>query len=105
MKPQLVAPLCIVVMDDGSCFEVQANNWDMLQYERTARKRNWPAAPDAPLEVATFVAWQALRREQLIPAEMTFETFGGNETTPGRAVSIETKRVRQDPTSEDREEG
>lgn len=104
VKAQLVAPLCIVVMDDGAEYEVQSSNWDMLQYERTARKRNWPAAQDAPLEAATFVAWAALRREGQIP-DLSYESFAGTDSEPGRAVSIETKLVRANPIRPDQEEG
>ena len=105
-KARLVAPLCVVVMDDGAEYEVQSSNWDLLLYERTARKRNWPAAQDAPLEAATFVAWSALRREAMISAELTYEAFGGTDSLPGRAISVETKRVTaSDPTRQDQEEG
>ena len=83
-KPGLVAPLLRVVLDDGAEVTVQALNVDMLTYERTARKRGWPAAAgSAPIEWITFLAWSALTREGLIPSDVTYESFTGS------ALSIE----------------
>lgn len=92
-SPRLVAPLCIVVMDDGSEFEVQGVNWDLLSYERYARLKKWPPPGEAPMEMATFVAWHALAREGLIP-DMTYDQF----TTA--ALSVEARSTRVDPTLE-----
>ena len=94
-KPRLVAPLCIVVMDDGSEFEVQAINWDLLSYERYARAHKWPPADEAPMETATFVAWHALRREAQVPQELTYDQF------TLAALSIETRAAAVDPTQPD----
>lgn len=104
-KARLVAPFCVVVMDDGAVFEVQCNNWDMLCGERHWRKHNLPME-STNLEFATFVAWNALKREAMIPASLSFVEFAGTDTEPGRAVSIESRQGRpQDPTQGDREEG
>lgn len=91
-RPQLVAPLCVVIMDDGSEFEVQATNWDLLSYERYARAHKWPPADQAPMETATFVAWHALKREGCITDDMSYDLF----TTA--ALSVETRRAEVDPT-------
>lgn len=91
--PRLVAPLCEVLMEDGSAFEVQSINWDLLSYERYARAHKWPPAQEAPLETATFVAWHALHREGLIP-DMTYDQF------TVAAVSITSRAVVADPTDE-----
>jgi hypothetical protein len=99
VKPRLVAPLCIVVMDDGSEFEVQSTNWDLLSHERYARAHKWPNAHEAPMEAATFTAWHALRREALVPQELTYDQF------VTAAVSIETRAVAVDPTQPDPEDG
>ena len=73
-KPRIIAPRLAVVLDDGAEHEVQATNWDMLAYERHARKHGWPAGNHSPVEWATFLAWHALTRENLIPA-VTYEQF------------------------------
>lgn len=97
-RPRLVAPLCTVVMDDGSEFEVQAVNFDLLSYERYARAHKWPPATDAPMETATFVAWHALKREGILP-EMTYDQF------TQAALSVATAAVVADPTREGPGEG
>lgn len=99
MKPRLVAPIVNVVMDDGSEFEVQSINWDLLSYERYARAHKWPPSSEAPMETATFVAWHALRREGCIPQETTYDQF------TMVALSIETRLATVDPTLEDHEAG
>lgn len=99
VKPRMVAPLCVVVMDDGSQFEVQSTNWDLLSYERYARAHKWPPANEAPMETATFVAWHALRREALVPQELTYDQF------TMAALSIETRGATVDPTQEAPEAG
>lgn len=91
--PRLVAPLCVVIMEDGATFEVQATNYDMLSFERYGRAHKWPPANEIPMETATFVAWHALKREGILP-DMTYDAF----TTA--AVSVETRRVASDPTHE-----
>ena len=98
-KPRLVAPLCVVIMDDGSEFEVQSTNFDLLSYERYARAHKWPPASEAPMETATFVAWHALKRESVIPPDLTYDAF------TVAALSIETRLQTVDPTQQDPGDG
>lgn len=98
-KQRIIAPYCYVILGDGAELEVQSTNWDMLQWERHARQNRLPAATDgAAVEAMTFIAWHALKREAQIPADVPFEQFARD------TVSINTKRVAQDPTPPDRED-
>jgi hypothetical protein len=72
---RLTIPRLAVVMDDGREFEVQALNPDLIRWDRTAAKHRWPSASVAPFLWMTFLAWSAARREQEIPAALTFEEF------------------------------
>lgn len=91
-KPRMITPVCVVLMDDGAEHEVQSTNWDMLSYERYARAHKWPPANEAPMETNTFIAWHALRRESMIPEDMTYDAF------TVAAVSIESRLATVDPT-------
>ena len=59
---RLAIPRLEVTMDDGSTFDVQALNPDLLRYDRTAAKHGWPSPTDAPFLWLTFLAWSAGRR-------------------------------------------
>lgn len=91
-KVQFLAPHCTVYMDDGAVFEIQTNNWDMLNWERVARKNGWPTAQEASIEFATWVSWHGLIREAQLPADLTYEQFAP------RAQSVIPRNVKQDPT-------
>jgi hypothetical protein len=91
-KVRMLAPHLTVLMDDGAIHEIQTNNFDMLTYERTARKRGWPGPQEAPAEWCTFLAWHGLQREELIPKGVPYDDFAG------RCVSIEPRPVATDPT-------
>ncbi len=74
-KPTLSAPNLSVSLEDGTTFEVQATNRDLVAYEREAARRKWPAPTDAPFTWLTFLAWSAARRESLIDNAMTLSLF------------------------------
>ena len=74
---KLVAPLLEVTMDDGSTWQVQATNRDLIAWDRTrARQRPpWPAMDAAPFLWLTFLAWSASAREGSTPLNWAdFET-------------------------------
>lgn len=68
-------PYVNVVLADGTEFGVQAFNPDLVRYERTASKHGWPGPDKEPVTWLTFLAWSAGRREKLIPADLSWETF------------------------------
>ena len=74
-KIRLVAPLLEVVMADGSTWEVQAVNKDLLLWDRTRIKQRpiWPPMDESPLWWLTFVAWAASKREHL--TDLEYEPF------------------------------
>jgi hypothetical protein len=86
----MIAPHLTVLMDDGAVHEIQTNNFDMLMYERTARKKGWPGPQEAQVEWCTFLAWHGLKREGLI--DVDYDAFA-NE-----CASIDPRVVSQDPT-------
>jgi hypothetical protein len=91
-KVRMIAPHLTVLMDDGAIHEVQANNFDMLLYERTARKRGWPGPQDAQVEWCTFLAWHGLKREGTIPPDVTYDAFAE------RCLSIDPSTSAVDPS-------
>jgi hypothetical protein len=73
-KPiKFVVPVLNVMMDDGATFDVQPTNYEMVMYDRTARKRGWPRPEENQIEWMTFLAWQYLTRTGLLALE--YETF------------------------------
>lgn len=76
-RVKLATPRLRVVLneDDADALEVQTINADMVLAERTARKHKWGTMSESPMTTLTFLAWAALRRRHLIPADVTFETF------------------------------
>lgn len=74
---QLKTPIIDVVLDqgDGTYLEaaVQTDNRDMVRWDLTRGRRQWPQAQDAPFLWGTFLAWAALTRAQDISED--FETF------------------------------
>lgn len=91
-KVRMIAPHLQVLMEDGAIFTVQANNFDMLLYERTARKKNWPGPQDAQIEWMTYLAWHGLQREGQIPKDVTYDEFSAS------CLSIDPTPVDQDPS-------
>jgi len=98
-KVRMIAPHLTVLMDDGAIYHVQANNFDMLLYERTARRKNWPGPQEAQIEWMTYLAWHALQREAQIPKEVTYDDFSA------RCMSIDPSPVDTDPSSPDLDTG
>lgn len=91
-KVRMIAPHLTVLMDDGAIHAVQANNFDMLLYERTARRKGWPAPQEAQIEWMTYLAWHALGREGQITKDVTYDDFAA------RCLSIDPTPVDTDPT-------
>jgi hypothetical protein len=91
-KVRMIAPYLTVLMDDGAVHEIQANNFDMLIYERTARKKGWPGPQDAQVEWCTWLAWHGLQREGTIGKDVAYDDFAE------RCVSIDPRVTVQDPT-------
>lgn len=88
----MIAPHLTVLMDDGAIHEIQTNNFDMLLYERTARKRGWPGPQDAQVEWCTWLAWHGLQREGMIPSDTTYDQFAEH------CASIDPRAETADPT-------
>ena len=88
----MIAPHLTVLMDDGAVHQVQANNFDMLIYERTARKRGWPSPQDANIEWMTYLAWHGLTREGTITKDVGYDDFAA------RCLSIDPTPVDVDPS-------
>lgn len=83
VEAKLTTPNIRVVMDDGHEYTVRILNADMVGYDRErGRHRDWPAAGDAPLLWATYLAWHAMTRTNQI-ARMNLAEF---ET---RALQVE----------------
>jgi hypothetical protein len=91
-KVRMIAPYLTVLMDDGAIYAVQANNFDMLLYERTARRKNWPPPQEAQVEWMTYLAWHALQREAQIPKDVTYDDFAAS------CLSIDPTPIEVDPS-------
>jgi len=91
-KVRMIAPHLTVLMDDGAVHHIQANNFDMLIYERTARKKGWPSPQEAQIEWMTYLAWHGLVRESQISKDTSYEDFVAG------CVSIDPTPVDVDPT-------
>jgi hypothetical protein len=72
---KLSNPRVAVVLADGSQWEVQTLNMDMLRWERTASKHKWPEFRTIPVWWMTFLAWSAGQREGMIPQSVSWEVF------------------------------
>ena len=91
-KVRMIAPHLTVLMEDGAIHMVQANNFDMLLYERTARKKGWPDPQHAQIEWMTYLAWHGLQREGAITKDVTYDDFAAE------CLSIDPTPVDVDPT-------
>lgn len=99
---RLTIPRLGVSMDDGSEWEVQALNPDLIRWDRTASKHGWPAASSAPFLWMTFLAWSAGRREGAIPQELSFEEFSERRCIQVRNLTdTEGDGDAADPTPEE----
>ena len=74
---KLVAPRVRVTRDGQDDLEVQADNRDLIQWERTRLRQRpvWPTFQDAPFQWLTFLSWSACRRQELIPQDFTYERW------------------------------
>ena len=102
-RPQLRNPLLRVVMDDGAVHEVQALNPDLVAWDKTRARHHWPKTEDAPMLWLTFVAFCALRREELIP-QMSYDDFERRAWEVG-TVDGDGGAATVDPTNPGREAG
>src|SRR4051812_29841066 len=73
--PRLTSPRLRVAMSDGSELDVQTLNADLIRYDLTRTKHGWPDGTKAPFLWLTFIGWAALRREHVIPDDVTWERF------------------------------
>ena len=98
--PRLATPRLVVTMDDGAVHEIQTYNRDMLAWDRTRARRQWPLADQAPFVWLTFLAWTALSREGQI-TKMTLDEFE-ERALEVRAVQDEDGgEAGADPTQKD----
>ena len=74
---RLVAPRVRVTRDGQDDLEVQTDNRDLIQWERTRLRQRpvWPKFDEAPFQWLTFLSWCAARRQGLIAAELTYERW------------------------------
>ena len=91
-KVRMIAPHLTVLMDDGAVHQIQANNFDMLIYERTARKKGWPSPQEAHIEWMTYLAWHGLQREGTITKDTSYDDFAAS------CASIDPTPVDTDPS-------
>lgn len=97
--PRLTSPRLTVAMSDGSDVEVQTLNADLVRYDLTRAKHGWPDGTKAPFLWLTFIAWAALRREHVIPDDVTWERFSGELCVSVTSVSDD------DDAQEDEQDG
>lgn len=74
-KPRLDTPHIRVTLTDGTEYEVQTINADMVMFDLERAKRHWPALTDAPILWITYLAFAALRRDGTIPASVLFDSW------------------------------
>lgn len=104
--PSLKAPRLRVVLQDGTEHEVQADNRDLLQWDRTRAKHRWPSGQEAPFVWLTFLAWHALRREGLTALSLTEFEEAALEVGPAEdEEGAEDGAEDVDPTQEGAEPG
>jgi hypothetical protein len=86
---RLTIPRVEVTLDDGTTYEVQAMNPDLIRWDRMAAKNGWPGPTTAPFLWLTFIAWSASKRSGAIPADMTWEVFGDERCIQVRNLTNE----------------
>ena len=64
---KLAAPRIRVALEQPATDELleidlQTDNRDLVLWDATRARRNWPKGPDAPMLWMTFLAWAALHR-------------------------------------------
>lgn len=73
--PALSSPRLTLIMSDGAELDVQTKNPDLIRYDLTRTKHGWPDGTKVPFLWLTFIGWAALRREHMIPDDVTWELF------------------------------
>lgn len=96
--PKLSTPTIHVVMEDGSEFDVQARNIDLVAWDRTRAKHGWPTPADAPFVWMNYLAWHALTKTQGILPAMTLAEF---ERAAVEVSSRPEDDAEVDPTNQD----
>ena len=96
-KPAFANPAVHVIMADGSEWDAQTLNPDLLRFEATAGKHKWAGPQESPMRWLTFLAWRAGLREGHIPSDLTWEEF--SENGPRLAMEVSNPRdTVADPT-------
>jgi hypothetical protein len=97
----LALPKLRVTTADGSTYDVQAYNSDLLAFEDTAAKHRWKGPADAPFRWLTFLAWSASRRTGRIDNSMSWETFAATTLQVQNLESATANPTREaaDPAS------
>jgi hypothetical protein len=71
---RLVAPRVLVVFTNGrEPLEIQADNRDLVRWEKTRIRHKWPKFDEAPFQWLTFISWSAASRAGTETG--TFETW------------------------------
>jgi len=97
--PDLTAPLVRVTLAHGEVYDVQTANPDLVRFDMTRGRMHWADAREIPFLWMTFVAWSAMKREHLIPDDMTWETFSESECLGIEPLNVEPTQVGPaDPT-------
>lgn len=60
-------------MRDGSSWDVQTENEDLVSWDMTRGPRKWPKGDEAPFLWLTFLAWNAGKRQHL--HELAWDAF------------------------------
>lgn len=55
-------------------YDVQTDNRDLIAWDATRPRRQWPAGTDAPVLWMTYLAWHALKRTGA-PVPESFDDF------------------------------
>ena len=64
---QMVAPRLRVLLDDDTEYEIQTDNRDLIRFDLTRGRKQWPTMQDAPMLWTSFLAWSCLAREGKLP--------------------------------------
>lgn len=74
--PKLTSPLVVVVRDGADePLRIQTANPDLVLWDRTRARHKWPGFQDAPFLWLTFISWAAAKRQGLIDAATTYESW------------------------------
>lgn len=89
---QMIAPRLRVLLDDDTEYEIQTDNRDLIRFDLTRGRKQWPTMQDAPMLWASFLAWSCLAREQKIPGVNV-------EAELDRLISVEVLDVDGQPVA------